>query len=82
MENKAKEKAVELVKKFKEYTKVLNGNGVWKDDIISAKQCALICVDEIINELRTNLKFFLGGGVILERIDFMEQVKKEIINIK
>ena len=43
-----KEKATELVDKFTEYTKVFDDCAGWVNDEISAKQCALIAVDEII----------------------------------
>ena len=43
-----KEKAAELVKKFIELTRFWDEDSGWIDDLISAKQCALIAVDEII----------------------------------
>lgn len=43
-----KEKATELVNKFIEFTRVFDDCSGWVDDIISAKQCALIAVEEII----------------------------------
>lgn len=43
-----KEKAKELIKKFTEPTKVPNIKKVWVEDLDAAKQCALICVDELI----------------------------------
>ena len=43
-----KEKATELVNKFIEFTRVFDDCSGWVDDIISAKQCALIAVDELI----------------------------------
>lgn len=46
-----KEKAEELVDKFTEYTKVFDDCAGWVNDEISAKQCTLIAVDEIINEI-------------------------------
>lgn len=68
-----KEKAIELVHKFKCYTgKYYNS----KRNIITSKQCALIAVDEMIEMLKE-----------LERVGFLkpnsaiqiiEEVKKEI----
>lgn len=45
-----KEKAIQLVKKFTSATMTLVADYEWVDDIISAKQCALIAVDELIIE--------------------------------
>ena len=46
-----KEKSQELVNKFIEFTRVFDDCSGWVDDIISAKQCALIAVDDIIYEV-------------------------------
>lgn len=46
----AKEKAKELIKKFTEPTKVPNIKKVWVEDLDAAKQCALICVEEIMKD--------------------------------
>lgn len=43
-----KEKAKELVEKFKANTRIFEEMTGWVDDVESAKQCALICVDEIM----------------------------------
>lgn len=43
------EKAITLRDKFIEATKVPNVKGIWVEDFEGAKQCALICVDEILN---------------------------------
>ena len=66
----AKDKAIELIEKFAPFAN--DDYYVSKDN---TKQCALICVDEIItalNEQRT----FTGHKIHLER--FYEDVKKEI----
>ena len=65
----AKEKAIELVDKFTLYLGTdVNGDECYVD-ILEAKQCALICVDEILRE-------------IPKRFDseerYWEDVKKEI----
>ncbi len=66
----AKEKAKELVEKF-EY------NGVFIDDIRmneeDAKQCALICIDEI---LESHYKVLVG--VMPKTYDYWTEVKQEI----
>lgn len=43
------EKAISLRDKFIEATKVPNERLMWDEDLVGAKQCALICVDEILN---------------------------------
>ena len=43
-----KEKAQELVGKFKYNTRAFNETNGWEDTIFNAKQCALIAVDEIL----------------------------------
>jgi hypothetical protein len=45
-----KQKAKQLVSKFTSATMTLVADYEWVDDIQSAKQCALIAVDELINE--------------------------------
>ena len=42
------QKAKELVNKFKYYTRAFNETNGWQDCSYNAKQCALIAVDEII----------------------------------
>ena len=41
-----------------------------------AKQCALICVDEILNAIKVG-----KTGVILD-LEYWQEVRKEILNIK
>lgn len=73
----SKEKAEELVNKFKPYmypfgagsaylTGDIEGNNVVKD----AKECALICVDEIIKEIKDEWT--------LRAIHYWDEVKEEI----
>lgn len=45
------EKANELVEKFKEHSQLMIGYGGFSSRNGSAKQCALIAVDEILNML-------------------------------
>ena len=54
----AKEKAKELVKEYS-----------WNADKSDAKQCALICVDEILDAVTT---------IADKKFDFYTEVKKEI----
>ena len=60
-------KAKELVDKFIEHTRVYHEVLGWEDYIDSAKQCALIAVDECLNLVRNN-----------EELHFWEEVKQEI----
>jgi hypothetical protein len=83
--NPAKEKAKELVEKFKpmchnvKHTGILDGLAtVMNDDIINlyaAKQCALIAVNEKLEELSEVPSY---GIQYLLRINFLEEVKQEI----
>lgn len=58
----AKEKAIELVEKYSTFS-LRN----WYEDNEVSKQCALICVDEILNILFQHHK-----------IDYWKEVKQEI----
>ena len=74
----AKEEATELVDRFKQYS---SGNVGGDSEKYTAKQCALICVDEMIKH---NGKYYLlNGGELVEKIYRKEnghlfEVKKEI----
>ena len=59
----AKEKAKELVKEYS-----------WNSDKSDAKQCALICVDEIIESIR----HIIGEKL---RVEYYLEVKQEIIKL-
>jgi hypothetical protein len=65
-----KEKAEELVKNFKKNTRAFNETNGWEDSSYDAKQCALICVYEIL--------IVLENERVFESIDYWEEVKKEI----
>lgn len=71
-----KEKAKELVDRFYAYSAGLGTN--------NAKQCAAICVDEMIKQ---NVKYYLhNGGKLTEEIfkkenKYLFDVKKEIENL-
>jgi hypothetical protein len=63
----AKEKAKELTDKMWIYS-MPNANGSWNN----AKQCALICVDEILIIMNEE---YLSGAI---KINYWQEVKQEI----
>ena len=63
----AKDKAKELVERFKYRT--IRGTEFEAMSISLAKQCALICVDEILDAVTT---------IADKKFDFYTEVKKEI----
>ena len=66
-----KEKAKELVDKFTLYLGTeVNGDECYVD-IIEAKRCALICVDEMIGNYEEKYKYCKSK-------QFLEEVKQEI----
>ena len=65
-----KEKAIELVERFLEPIDGLHKYPMCFD---TAKQCALICVDEILDAVTT---------IADKRFDFYTEVKQEILNLK
>ena len=74
-----KEKAKELVEKFIPYTRVFHEVLGWEDYIDSAKQCALIAVDEIINSNYKNTLNDLGYRYTVNELnDYWQEVKQEI----
>ena len=57
----AKEKAEELVKRYTPITRTWNdANGGWHDDIETAKECALICAQQVVDEL-DDIEVFESG---------------------
>ncbi len=68
----SKEKSDELVNKFISHTKVFHEHLGWEDYLDSAKQCALIAVDEILHSLEYNT------WQNREILKYYEAVKKEI----
>jgi hypothetical protein len=72
----AKEKAKELVDKFIPHTKVFHEVLGWEDYIDSAKQCALIAVDEI---LESHYKLLSGVNTTIYK--YWIEVKQEIENL-
>ena len=73
---KAKEKAKELVDRFTLYLGTeVNGDECYVD-IIEAKQCALICVDEIL-EFAYDVEWEKKEEAV-SKLKFLKEVKKEI----
>jgi hypothetical protein len=71
--NSSKEKAEELVEKFIAPTKVYHEHLGWVNYLDSAKECALIAVDEILNTIE-----YSSQADELSKISYWEQVKNEI----
>jgi len=70
-----KEKAKELVEKFRFYLGNSNDGEEFYVDDLDAKQCALICVDEILKSLNN-----IEGqhSTLYEEEDYFKEVKQEI----
>ena len=66
----AKQEATELVDRFKQYS---SGNVGGDSEKYTAKQCALICVDEMIKE---HLKYTIEMSS--DRYKELEEVKNEL----
>ena len=76
----AKEKAKELVDKFTLYLGTdVNGDECYVD-VIEAKQCALICVDEIL-EFAYDVEWEKREEAV-SKLKFLKEVKKEINKLK
>lgn len=83
-----KERAKELIEKYKPYVYCFSGSGmlVNQEDehviFINAKGCALVAVDEIINTLNNDIRDIdVVGNVLLDLIKYWVEVKQEIINL-
>ena len=75
-----KAKAENLIEKFIPNTKIWNDEKkVWEDCIESAKRCALIAVDEILNEYPSQCP---KDSYEMERHIFWQEVKQELLNMK
>ena len=84
-----KEKAKELVDGFKKYVEsdwlnsdFLEQKTISNTILFNAKQCALLCVDEIDNALQNISTLQVIGNVLLDQIKYYQEVKQEIINLK
>ena len=69
----AKEKALELLDKYSDKSIECNEGTEWTYD----KECALICIDEILNT-GINQDYIMQNGYYLSLIEFYEEVKEEI----
>lgn len=68
------EKANQLIEKFEEPTQQWDEvTGEWKDDIDNAKQCAIIAVDEILEEYGDQQQYL--NGYEKDRKEYWQQVK-------
>jgi hypothetical protein len=74
----AKDKAKDLIRKFRFKSILDMTNDEIMGSTIQAKQCALIAVDEIIKE---NDMFDRTDGYVQQRIDYWNEVKQEIDNL-
>jgi len=75
---KAKEKAKELVEKFREHSYFDFDLPNDTEDIPSAKQCALIAVDEILNVLEEIPDLKVEGNILLDKIEYYKGVLMEV----
>jgi len=69
----AKKKADELIKKFHDIDMVDNDGDTYWMERKNAIQCALICVNEILNEC-----IEINTDKSLERFNFWQEVKAEL----
>ena len=79
---KEEKKANELIERFEHHTKETTFSANW-EDINHTKQCALICVDEIIKELqscKTRCRYKYEHNVIAIEIKELQEVKNIIKN--
>jgi hypothetical protein len=74
-----KEKAKELVEKYRKYVDDGRHNGFYSGEITfnNQKQCALITVDELLNNFLSNTTTKYGK----ERYHFWQEVKQEILKL-
>ena len=69
-----KEKAKELICKFKYNTRAWNETNGWQDCSYNAKQCAIIAVDEILDSIDWD---YYEGSKQTENM-YWKEVKQEI----
>jgi hypothetical protein len=70
----SKEKAKELVDKFKYNTRAWNFSNGWEDRFYNAKDCALIAVDEILDAI--DWDYYEGSQQTQQ--NYWKEVKQEI----
>ena len=74
-----KQKAKELVDRFRDYSyeyEVINSEEDTQD--WNAKQCALICVDEMIDRFQHIPDVYCLGSIIIDEIKYLQEIKQEI----
>jgi len=75
-----KEKAIELVNKFrKEFDWVESQYAI--DLYRDTRQCALIAVDEIIEQCEFDLIHDIGNERYIDKLNYWDEVKKEIYKL-
>ena len=72
-----KEKAEELVNKFVS----LDNDIFCSVNYPYSKQCALIAVDEIINNIPCREDYSSNGWVLIDNTEYWKEVKQEIENL-
>ena len=78
-----KAKAENLIEKFIPNTRIWNGEKkVWEDCIESAKRCAFIAVDEIINSLENYGKESDELQNMENDFRYWQEVRQELLKIK
>ena len=76
----AKDKAKELVDRF--YDTIENNVELYKGEyLVTATQCALICVDRIIKSQEKSNDNYGGHSLTNLEIEFYQEVKQEIIKL-
>ena len=81
----AKDKAKELLDKFKPIVYSIDNYGDYDESIalVNAKSCALIAVDEILNMVNYQVMYInLKSLDVIYSYEYWEQVKQEIIQYK
>ena len=74
-----KEKAESLIDRFIPNTRIWNDEKkVWEDCIESAKRCALIAVDELLDDD----VYDMSEQPFEKRIEYWQEVKQELLKIK
>ena len=74
-----KDKAQELVDKFKHNTRAFNETNGWEDTLHNAKECALIAVNEVLNMVNYQVMFIdLKSTDVIYSYEYWEQVKEQI----
>ena len=76
-----KAKAENLIEKFIPNTRIWNDEKGWEDCMESAKRCALITVDEIINSLENYGKESDELQNMENDFRYWQEVKKELLKM-